>query len=135
MWRMFIPSLHIKGASFILSQGRMPVERYAEKDVAVVQRISQKPNLLAIEIMKKFQMKVVFDLDDNLWAIPKYNQAKPVFEKLRVGIEACAACSDVLTVSTEPLRVAAMKYMKPFRKRRIEVIPNAVDLICSLRRR
>ena len=127
LYRMFIPSLHTPNSLFILAQGRMPLDMYCDVDVSVVQRIATKPNLLAIQVMKKAGMKLVFDLDDNIWSIPRYNPAKELFEQLKPGIQACSSECDVLTVSTQALKVAARKYMPAWRNRRIEVIPNSID--------
>jgi len=127
LYRMLIPSMHTQNSSFILSEGMMPLEEFVDVDVTVVQRIATKGNLEAIKIMHQCGMRVVFDLDDNVWSIPKYNPAQQAYETIKEGIGVCALEADVLTVSTQALKDAVIKYVPEFKKRRVEVIPNAVD--------
>src|SRR5438445_363767 len=85
LWRMYLPHLHIEDSRFILSIGSLPLEEFVETDICVVQRLASKGNQMAIEIMKETGKKVVYDLDDNMWQIPKYNPAKQFIEPLREG--------------------------------------------------
>lgn len=127
LWRMFLPYLHTPNSKFILSHGRLPIEEFIEADVCVVQRLASKGNLAAINVMHATDKKVVYDLDDNMWQIPKYNPAKNVIEQMKDGFETCSEKSDVLTVSTDALKKAVQEFMPFSRKMRVEVVPNAVD--------
>lgn len=127
LYRMLIPSLHTPNSNFILSDGVMPLWEFVEAGVCVVQRIATRANLEAIRIMHQCGQKVVYDLDDNLWSIPAYNPAKPIYDKLRDGIAECTKEADILTVSTPALRDACRRHLEGFAERRIEVVPNAID--------
>lgn len=127
---MYIPHLYTDKSLFILSVGmnRIPFEDFAEAEVCMIQRLNNKHHLAAVEQLKNAGMKVVYDLDDNLWDIPKYNPSKGDFEQRKVGIEVVASKCDLMTVSTEALRDAAYANMPSLKRRRIEVVPNAISL-------
>lgn len=95
-------------------------------DVAVVQRLCTEQNYAALQRMKSFGLKLIYDLDDNMWAIPPYNPAYKMFKQLEPGFRVCAAACDMITVSTEPLRIAVRraigKNCPP-----VEVVQNSMD--------
>ena len=124
---MFIPSLHVPNSQFLLQPGRMNLAEYAEADIAVIQRLALRQNLQAVELLKKVGLKVVYDMDDNLWEIPSYNPGKKLFEDLQDGFAAVASACDVITVSTAPIKDAIYRHNPILRNKRIEVVPNAVD--------
>lgn len=129
LWRMFMPHLHTPGSKYLMSDGPMPIDEYANVKVAVVQRLCTKDNYAAIQIMRKMNIKVVYDLDDNLWDVPKSNPGWKILNYLHDGFTECAGISSVITVSTEALKVAVRKHLKELRGSGIEivVIHNAVD--------
>jgi len=94
-------------------------------DVAVVQRLCTQENYNALSRIKELGIKLVYDLDDNMWAIPSYNPAYGMMKQLEPGFRKCASLCDVVTVSTEPLRVAARQALGW--KTRVEVMPNCMD--------
>jgi len=99
--------------------------------VVAVQRLCTRENYDAIIHMKKSGMKIVYDLDDNLWSVPTYNPAHRIFRQMESGFRFCAVECDVITVSTEPLRIAVFKALSKNKHTKkmppIEVINNSMD--------
>ena len=126
LYRMFIPHLHTPKSLFIFSTGRLPFDEIASAEVVQVQRQCTKDNIAALDGMKQLGQKIVYDLDDNLWNLPRYNLAKRAFDAYRHGFLIAMDKCDVLTVSTEALKTA-VKTSTGLHKE-IVVVPNAVDL-------
>jgi glycosyltransferase involved in cell wall biosynthesis len=127
LWRLFIPHLNIAKSKFIYKPNfAVPMESFAEADVAVVQRQVTINNYAAILLMKDFGIKVVYDIDDNLWEVPIHNPGHDVFMQHRVGFGECAKICDVVTVSTSSLKEAILRNV-PSLKVDVVVMPNAVD--------
>jgi glycosyltransferase involved in cell wall biosynthesis len=126
-YRHFMPHLHLKNSRFVFSYHQMPIADFCEADVAVVQRQCTEGNFLAFKAMKQMGMKVIYDLDDNLWAVPNSNPTAPVFKAVKEGLNFIASKCDVITVSTPQLRLAVQRAM-PNMGLRIEVVPNMIDL-------
>lgn len=126
MWRLFFPHLRIPNSRFLFNpQHKLPVEELPGIDVGVVQRLASHENLRAIALMKQIGMKVIYDLDDNLWNLPKYNSAYGVFQKIRDNFPICMRACNAVTVSTPALKAAVQKAVKS--KIPVHVIPNCVD--------
>lgn len=126
LWRLYMPHLQIAGSKFVFNpKSRLPLEVLTDRDVAIVQRLASKENHEAIIKIKELGLKVLYDLDDNLWSIPNYNPAKKVFELWRNNFPTIMNKCDLITVSTGPLRAAVLKNVKP--KVPVAVIHNAID--------
>lgn len=113
--RMFYPKLYIPGARFVFTEGPPLLNDISEADVAVVQRMMVDGNIKWIQIARQLGIKVIYDLDDNLWEMPNANPAKQYFEEHSSikGLEACAEWADVFTVSTRDLqKVVQNKWSK-----------------------
>jgi hypothetical protein len=127
---MFQPHMHIANSRFMFTYGKLPVEQFAESNVAVVQRQCTQGNFLAFKAMKELGMKIIYDLDDNLWSVPASNPAATTFKAVREGLTFIAGQCDLITVSTPALKTAvrtAMAHAGSSRLR-VEVIPNMIDL-------
>lgn len=129
---MFVPHLHTPDSIFSYSHKAMNFEEINKCRVAVVQRLCTLENLKAIDMMKSRGLKLVYDLDDNMWRIPQSNPAYDMSKKLRMGFAHCALQCDVLTVSTYPLKLAAKEELVRYNKGRrkmpnIEVVENCID--------
>lgn len=110
---MFYPKLYVPNSRFIFTEGFPPLDDLAEADVIVVQRMMLTENLKWIKIVRELGIKIIYDLDDDLWNIPPANPARRFFktEAHIRGLEACAEWADVFTVSTETLqRVVRRKW-------------------------
>lgn len=104
--------------------------------VAVVQRQMSAQNYAALDMLKRKNIKVVYDLDDHLWAIPQWNPALQIYRDvarrsgetklLTEGMTPCLELSDHVTTSTEFLKkVVQGKIKKPIP---VTVVENAIDL-------
>jgi glycosyltransferase involved in cell wall biosynthesis len=94
--------------------------------VAVVQRQVSEHNLRAIRRMKEIGLKVVYDLDDNIWNLPDWNPGKETFDKMQDGFHMCAAEADIITVSTQGLKKACEKGFSDIKKE-IVIVPNSIN--------
>lgn len=105
-WRHYYPKLYVPGAKFVFTEGPPPLNDLSQSDVAVVQRMMVEGNVAWLQLIRQLGIKIIFDLDDNLWHMPSANPAKQYFkqEEIKVGLEACAEWADVFTVSTRELQ-------------------------------
>lgn len=137
LYRMYMPHLNIHDSCFVIPALRLPngqiapggvinVEEIKHCKVAIVQRLVSEHNRNALLTFKKFDMKIVYDLDDDVWNLPSYNPGKHEFSKVRDGFYRCAELADVLTVSTRGLRTAARSNLQL--NKEIIIVPNAIDL-------
>lgn len=131
MYRMFLPHMAISPSTYYFPENHMTdINVFAYCRVAVVQRLCSKANFEALALMKRGNMKIVYDLDDNVWSLPTYNPGVKLFQMMRAGFRYCAAMSDVITVSTEPLRIAVQETLLGHHDTKcppIVVVPNAMD--------
>lgn len=127
LWRMYIPHLNIPHSKFFLNDGSMPFAEVAASDVVVVQRLVDERNWRAIVGFRDRGIKVIYDLDDNLWDIPSYNPAFKAYKEAQKGIGNCAIEANIMTVSTEPLRQAVLKNVEYLFNLEIVVVPNGID--------
>ncbi len=95
------------------------------KKVVIVQRQASIHNLRAMQVFHKFGLKIIYDLDDNLWSLPHGNPAKREFEAHQEGFAMCSREADLLTVSTQGLKTAAGMALPTDKE--ILIIPNAID--------
>lgn len=124
LYRQFIPHLHLPGSRFLLRFGALNVQELDGCKVCVVQRSVSEHNRIAIQRMKAIGMKIVYDLDDDIWNLPPWNPGKETFDSLQEGFKMCAAEADLLTVSTRGLKSAAEKGFK-FNKE-VLIVPNSI---------
>lgn len=126
LFRMYIPHLHLPRSMFLYSYRGTDFSKIADCQVTVVQRLCSADNYKALTTFKKMGMKIVYDLDDDMWSLPPYNPAFALFKRLREGFAICANQADVITVSTQHLKIMVKKAMGKVCPR-IEVIENAMD--------
>jgi glycosyltransferase involved in cell wall biosynthesis len=116
----------MEGSIFLFQPMRMQVDLLKDRNIVVVQRLSSQQNYEAIQLFKKMKLKIIYDLDDDLWSVPTFNPAHRLMKKWLPGFEICAKMADMITVSTEHLRVmvrnALGKKCPP-----VAVVENAVD--------
>ena len=127
LYRMFIPHVHVTGSRYVFRRGKIVDTDFAGTEVAVVQRLGNESNLMALQIMQEAGCKVIYDLDDNLWAVPKYNPAKYMIDSMQAGFNTCASAADLITVSTAGLK-SAVEANLPKLKTPVLVVPNGIDL-------
>ncbi len=127
LYRMFLPHISISRSRFAFHQHETPVQELSEADVIIVQRQASRGNLVAIRQMKAMGLKIVYDLDDDLWGIPGSSPAKRLFEPIKLGFAPCMELCDCITVSTEGLKTAVLTAVPSMKQKEIIVIPNAMD--------
>lgn len=127
LYRMFLPHCFTPKSKFLFNTEALPVNDFADAKVCVVQRQCTPENMAALKRMRSMGIRIVYDLDDNLWNLPAFNPGKRIFDTMRDGFTACIEQCDALTVSTEGLQ-SAIRSQFPRLKQPIFVVPNAVDL-------
>lgn len=125
LYRMFIPHLNLPGSRFLYREGALDSSHVEGCQVAVVQRQVSYGNLHAMHAMKEAGLKVVYDLDDDIWRLPDWNPGKQIFTENIEGFKMCASEADILTVSTRGLKRAAEQGFEL--PHDIEIVPNAID--------
>lgn len=109
--------------------GMVSYNSFSQCSIGVVQRLASEKNYETLQEIKQLGMKVIYDLDDDMWAVQASNPAKShlkQFEDYRRGFIDCSRLCDIITVSTTQLRSSVT--MQVGSKISIEVIGNAVDL-------
>jgi|ERR1700734_1269581 len=126
LYRMFQPSLNCPNSRFLFRLGPLNTQELKGCQVAVVQRQVSEHNLKAIRRMKELGLRVIYDLDDNVWNLPSWNPGKQMFDSMQDGFHMCAAESDIVTVSTLGLQKATLKHWESLKKK-VVIVPNGID--------
>ena len=86
--------------------GSPPLDELCESDIVCCQRMMTPNNQKFLQTMRAYGMRIIYDLDDNVWDIPKTNPAYASFGRadIQAGMANCAEWADVLTVSTPTLK-------------------------------
>jgi glycosyltransferase involved in cell wall biosynthesis len=131
-YRMWIPHLNLPLSDYYFSgwnkdgtPAQMDLNRVLGKRVVIVQRQASIHNLRAMQNMKACGLKVIYDLDDNLWNLPHGNPAKKAFQQYANQFSGCAQVADIVTVSTQGLKTAAATSLT--HRKEILIVPNAID--------
>ena len=134
-YRAMIPSDLLKESGRVMSDwtSRPDVSKALRYDVLWIQLITAE---VLIEIARQAQaqgVRIVYDLDDNLSAIPDDNQAKTVYgtPEKQAEIRAMIELADLVTVSTEPL---GRLILAAHPGKRVVVLPNMVTANVAPRR-
>lgn len=113
LWRLYMPHVAMPGSSFFHFGAQSPdFAKIAGHDICVVQRCCTIPQFELIKACKQLGMKVVYDLDDNVWEVPEYNPAHIPLQHYRDGFGACIRMVDVCSVSTQVLAKAVKRHVK-----------------------
>lgn len=134
LWRLYMPHLNLPGSSFYCFAQKPAYELIAGNDVVVVQRCCTKPQFDFLHTMQALELKIVYDLDDDVWDIPDFNPAHGVLTKYRNGFNSCIRMVDVVSVSTQTLaktvkkNVRQMVNMRTGKEIPIIVAENRIDL-------
>jgi glycosyltransferase involved in cell wall biosynthesis len=126
LYRMFFAHLRTENSIFVFQVEALQVQLLEDRNIVIVQRLSSQQNYEAMKMFKQMNMKVIYDLDDDLWSVPAFNPAYKVMKKWIPGFEICAKMADVITVSTQHLKVMVRQALGK-NCPRVEVIENAVD--------
>lgn len=102
----------------------MEPEDFDDLDIMVLNRADSFDVYQNTFIALKKGIKVVYELDDLLHDVPKYNPAYDYYEHpfIKPNVESFIQTSDLVTVSTEPLKEFYSKWNS-----NIHVLPNSLD--------
>ena len=112
MWRMYMPHLNYHGSSFYIFANKPDWNVISGKDAVVVQRCCTQPQFDFLKTARALGMRIIYDLDDNVWELPEYNPAARILSAHREGFNACIRMVDVVSVSTKTLAKAVRKHVK-----------------------
>lgn len=133
LWRMYFPHVNFPGSSFYCFALSPNYNRIAANDIIVVQRCCSQAQFDFIKNCATLGHRVIYDLDDDVWDIPKGNPAGPVLSQYKDGFISCVRMCDVVSVSTRELAKAVRRNVKQMlnlrTKREIPIIvaENRID--------
>jgi hypothetical protein len=134
-YRAMIPSDLLNEGGRVVSQwtSRLDVSKALRYDVLWIQLITSD---VLTEIARQAQsqgVRIVYDLDDRLDAIPDENQAKTVYgtPEKQAEIDAMIRVADMVTVTTEPL---AAHLRRKYPGKLVRILPNMVTANVAPRR-
>ena len=124
--RCRVPAVELKKRGhevrYLISMGIIPEEWYEYPDVVIYGRNYGGNIIDSMKEYKKRGKRIIYDLDDDLWAVNPDNPAKKKIKEKQIQAEKMMKEADVVTVTTNILK----KRLKKFSKN-IVVIPNALD--------
>ena len=105
-WRMWVTHINMPHSRFQFTEGQPQMNEISEQDVLMVQRMFSQNNVAYLKMAREHGIKIIYDLDDNIWTMPKYNPATGIFKKedIQKGLVACAEWADIITCSTKQLQ-------------------------------
>lgn len=112
LWRLYMPHLSMPGSTFFCFIQKPDFSVIAGNDVCVVQRCCTMPQFEFLKTVAALDMRIIYDLDDNVWEIPETNPAHAMLSQHRDGFNACIRMVDVVSVSTKSLAQAVRKHVK-----------------------
>lgn len=114
LWRMYIPHLSLPGSGFFIFAGKQGpnFNLIAGNDICVVQRACTEPQFQFIHTAASLGIKIVYDLDDQIFDLPEYNPAHRVLTAHREGFMMCMRSVDCITTSTKTLAKEVRKNVK-----------------------
>jgi len=127
-WRMVVPAKHFEmdGWACDVTSGQVPFENLLEYDTIFVQRVHDWESYYVLEKARRAGKRLVYDIDDDLFNIPKDNPAhKLITRDEQMAAMACMRLADVVTTTTE---VLASRLEGELGETDIVVIPNALDV-------
>src|ERR1039458_5213003 len=113
-WRLWMPHLRTPESRYF-SQAPVPFKALVGCNVVVVQRLASHENYATLEKFKKIGLGIIYDLDDDMWAIAASNPAAPIIKRLRgvmAGFDECSKLADVVTLSTGRLEASVKTNMR-----------------------
>jgi glycosyltransferase involved in cell wall biosynthesis len=125
-WRMSLPAKYINrdGIYIDVTGGTLGLDGLLEYDTIFVQRVCNWDYLLVLERLKKAGKRIVYDVDDDIFAIPSDNPAsKGMGRSEQMAAVECMKIADVVTTTTSILqeRFTSLLGRAPV------VVPNAID--------
>ncbi len=125
--RTHIPLLELQRRGHKVEYGSLEIDNWDEikdSDIVIFGRVYSRPFMGLLWRCKAAGIKVVYELDDDVWNVPETNQVHNKFKQsLTSQVDDTILESDMVTVSTEPLKRLVSRLHD-----NIKVIPNALDL-------
>src|SRR5579872_122382 len=112
LWRLYMPHLAFPGSSFASFSNTPDFSKIVGNDIVVVQRCCLQSQFDFIRMASSVGMKIIYDLDDNIWDLPDYNPAQAMLNAARNGFNVCMRMVDLITVSTKTLEKVVRKNVK-----------------------
>jgi glycosyltransferase involved in cell wall biosynthesis len=130
LYRLWLPHLRTSNSKWIPpdAKGLVYYDSFSDCQIGIVQRLASEANYDTIKRMRELGIKIIFDLDDDMWSVQSSNPAKAhlkVFNDYERGFMTCATECNVITVSTNRLKTAVENKLGT--KIPIKVIGNAID--------
>ena len=127
-YRLHIPMVHLarnnKDKFDITVSGTIGKDHIGKFDLAILQRQYNNDVLMPVLEMQKAGAKLIYEIDDDLFHIPKWNPAYGVLGKKAVqeGIKRFVSKVDAMFVTTEDLKTVYENYCE-----HIYVLPNSIE--------
>lgn len=124
-YRAFVPGqmLTSKGHDVAYLNSKDPIEKFLTSDVVIFVRAGIPINLHILNTLQEAGRRVVIDLDDNPWALPKSDPRIINWEATgsRLILEKCLEWADLITVTTQEI-LNALKHFNS----NIEILENCL---------
>ncbi len=125
--RIHVPTMELKKRGHKVDYMTLTAidwEELKKSDIVVFSRAYSHPHFAIMWRCKAAGIKIVYELDDDIWNIPKMNIASTAYDdKLSKRVEDTVKEADLITTTTEPLK----KILNQFHDN-VKIIPNALDL-------
>ena len=115
LWRLYVPHFNIANSSFFCFAAKPDFNQISSHDIAVVQRCCTQQQFNFVSVCRQLDIKLIYDLDDDVWDLPPYNPAHAIFNQMRDGFNQCIRMVDVVSVSTKALAKAVRKNVPDLR--------------------
>lgn len=127
-YRLHLPLVHLaknnKDDYHITISSSIGKDHIGAYDVAILQRQYKYEVLAPVLEMQKTGTKLIFEIDDDLFNIPKWNPASKVLSSAKVqkGLLSFLSRVDAIFVTTEQLKQIYSNYCE-----HVYVLPNSID--------
>lgn len=112
-YRAFVPGQKLvsKGYNVCYLNKKDPIEKFLASDVVIFIRAATPIELHILNILQESGRRVIVDLDDNPWALPKSIPRISYWERTgsRLILEKCLEWADLITVTTQEM-LSALKH-------------------------
>jgi hypothetical protein len=112
LWRLFFPYLSLPGSSFFCFRQKIDYAKVVGNEICVVQRLCTQNQFDVLRTMASLGLKIIYDLDDDVWEIPQSNPAHGILGQYKEGFKSCIRMVDVVTVSTHYLAKVVRRNVK-----------------------
>jgi len=128
-YRMQLPAKHLKEQGLCDTECIVSADLSNAKgvDICIIQRGFTQEALRNVKKLQRRGVFVVYELDDNLWLVPKENPNASFWtvERKSIAAEFVSACDGVITTNE-----AMADYLRRFNKN-VSIMPNFVEKLSS----